>query len=339
MDLHKFRFILFVICLIFISNNLLAETLFRVQERGYLKCGVSHGLPGFSTFNPDGTWSGIDIDICRAVSAAIFLDDKHVRFIPLSTEKRFAALQAGSVDLLARETTWTLSRDATLDLVFTNIFFYDGQGFMVKKSSSIRNIEELNNIVLCCDAGTTTELNAKDFFAANNLKYKIMTFNSSAQSLAAYEAGVCDVYSDDKTALATRRLKLLNPTEHIILSETISKEPLSAVVRHDDPQWENIVRWVIFGLMNAEEAAITKKNVDTMLKSNSPNIQRLLGVKDNLGHHLGLSADFLYYAIKIIGNYGEIFDRNLGTKSKLNLSRAQNKLWTDGGLIYGAPFR
>jgi general L-amino acid transport system substrate-binding protein len=314
-------------------------TLFRIQERGYLKCGVSEGLPGFSEINDDGSWSGLDVDICRAIAAAIFHDDKHVRFSPLDAKERFLALQSGEIDVLSRNTTWTLTRDTDLGIIFTTIVFYDGQGFLVRKSSAYKSAKNLNNVTICCNAGTTTELNIADYFQQHNLKYKIITFEKDPEVVAAYDSGRCDVYTADRSALAAQRLKMAHPADHILLPEVISKEPLSPAVRQDDAKWEDLVRWIIFGLMNAEEAGITKDNVEAMMKTTDPTIQRLLGLKDNYGQYLGLSADFLYQIIKVTGNYGEIFERNVGSQSPLNLPRDINNLWTKGGLVYGAPYR
>lgn len=328
-------------CLI-LSFNTFANSsmaLFRIQERGYLKCGVSDGLIGFSSFNDDGSWSGFDVDICRAIGAAIFHDDKHVRFTPLSAKDRFIALQSGEIDILSRNTTWTITRDTDLGIIFTTIVFYDGQGFLVRKSSRIKSLNDLNNVTICCNAGTTTELNIADYFKQHNLAYKIITFEKDAEVISAYDSGRCDVLTADRTALAARRLRLKNPKDHILLPETISKEPLAPAVRQDDAAWVDVIRWLIFGLMNAEEAGITKENVESMLLSTDPMVQRLLGVSGNYGQYIGLSADFLYQIIKVTGNYGEIYERNVGENSALHIPRDLNNLWSKGGLIYGAPYR
>lgn len=316
-----------------------SPTIMRIQERGYLKCGVSEGLPGFSFFNDDGSWSGFDVDICRAIGAAIFHDDKHVRYTPLSAKERFTALQSGEIDILSRNTTWTLTRDIDLGMIFTTIVYYDGQGFLVHKSSGFNSASQLNNVTICCNSGTTTELNTADYFNEHNLKYKIITFEKDTEIITAYNSGRCDVYTADRSALAAQRLKLEHPKDHILLPETISKEPLSPAVRKDDPEWQDLVRWIIFGLMNAEEAGITQKNLQEMLQSQNQTVRRLLGIDRDLGHYLELSADFLYQAIKVTGNYGEIFERNLGKNSRLQLPRSLNNLWNNGGLIYGAPYR
>lgn len=332
---------IFTLALITITSMVYADspTIMRIKERGYLKCGVNEGLPGFSSVNDDGSWYGLDVDICRAIGAAIFHDDKHVRYIPLSAKDRFTALQSGEIDILSRNTTWTLTRDIDLGMIFTTIVYYDGQGFLVPKSSGFTSISQLNNVTICCNSGTTTELNTADYFEEHNLKYKIITFEKDRQIIAAYNSGRCDVYTADRSALAAQRLKMENPQDHILLPETISKEPLAPVVRKDDAEWQDLVRWIIFGLINAEEAGITQNNLQKMLQSKNQTVRRLLGVDKDLGYYLELSADFLYQAIKVTGNYGEIFERNLGKHSKLQLPRSLNNLWTQGGLMYGAPYR
>lgn len=321
------------------SVEAISPTLQRIQQRGYLKCGVSEGVVGFSIYNDDGTWSGLDVDICRAIGAAIFQDDKHVRYTPLSATDRFTALQSGEIDILSRNTTWTLTRDVDLGMIFTTVTFYDGQGFLVHKSAGITSLAQLNNVTICCNSGTTTELNVADYFREHNLKYELITFEKDPEVVAAYDSGRCDVFTADHSELVAQRLRLRNPQDHILLPETISKEPLAPVVRKDDATWLDIVRWIIFGLVNAEEAGITQQNLIEMTHSDIANVKRLLGIGDDLGHYLGLKADFLYQAIKVTGNFGEIYDRNIGKDSKLQLPRGLNNLWTNGGLMYGAPFR
>ncbi|HSX20330.1 MAG TPA: amino acid ABC transporter substrate-binding protein [Gammaproteobacteria bacterium] len=316
-----------------------SSTLARVQARGYLKCGVSEGLAGFSVIDDDGTWSGFDVDICRALGAAIFHDDKHVRYIPLAANDRFTALQSGEIDILSRNTTWTLTRDVDLGMVFTTIVFYDGQGFLVHKKLGITKLAQLNNVTICCNSGTTTELNTADYFQEHDLKYQMITFAKDAQVVAAYDSGRCDVYTADHSALAAQRLRMKNPADHVLLDETISKEPLAPAVRQEDAMWLDVVRWIVFGLMNAEEEGITRANLNEQLKSNNANVKRLLGTAEDLGHYLGLSSDFLLQAIKVTGNYGEIYERNVGINSQLKLPRGLNNLWNKQGLIYGAPYR
>lgn len=335
----------YLLCLISIAciatSTLYADTptLNNIKKRGYLKCGVSEGLVGFSIINDDGTWSGFDVDICRAIGAAIFNDDVHVRYIPLSATDRFVALQTGEVDVLSRNTTWTLTRDVEQGMIFTTTVFYDGQGFLVRKSSGITSTDQLNNVTICCNSGTTSELNVTDFFNEHNFRYQILTFPEDPEAVAAYDSGRCDVYTADRSALAAQRLRMRKPDDHILLPETISKEPLAPAVRKDDSAWEDLVRWVIFGLMNAEENGISQENLDQQLQSNIGAVRRLLGVSVNLGRYLGLKHDFLYQALKVTGNYGEIYERNVGEISKLKLPRGLNNQWNNGGIIYGAPYR
>lgn len=335
------RFNIYIICLvalIFNCDNAPAKTLEEVQKRGYLQCGVSQRLPGFSFTDDAGDWSGLDVDICRAVAAAIFKENNKVRFIPLSATDRFTALQSGEIDILSRNTTWNFTRDASLGLQFTNITFYDGQGFLVPTSAKITSIRQLANATICTNSGTTSEVNLADYFRSHNISYKILTFQKDDEVVAAYNAGRCDAYSSDRAGLASQRLKLSNPDAHIILNDVISKEPLGPVVRQDDPQWVDLVRWVVFGLINAEEYGIRQSNVYDMKKSMNVNIMRLLGVNQNLGKYLGLDAEFMIYAIAQVGNYGEIFSRNLGADSILNLPRGLNNLWSSGGIMYAPPF-
>jgi general L-amino acid transport system substrate-binding protein len=325
--------------LLLLSSTSNSKTLEAVQKRGYLQCGVSQSLPGFSFPGDDGTWSGLDVDMCRAVAAAIFKDSNKVRFIPLSTKDRFTALQSGEIDLLSRNTTWNFTREAGLGFIFTNVTYYDGQGFMVPKKSKITSVKQLAGATLCANAGSTTELNIADYFHAHNLPYHIITFEKDNEVVAAYYSGRCDVLTSDRSGLAAQRLKLPKPDEHVILSDIISKEPLGPVVREDDPKWMHLVRWVIFGLITAEELGITKDNVQSMLTSTQPDVKRLLGTDQDFGKVLGLSNDFMVQAIFQVGNYGEIFERNVGPQSTLNLERGQNNLWNNGGLMYSPPFR
>jgi len=329
--------LLFILCLT--CFNCTARTLEQVRDRGYLVCGVSQSLPGFSFPNDDGQWSGLDVDICRAIAAAIFNDPTKVRFIPLSGKERFTALQSGEIDILSRNTTWTFTRDTQLGLEFTNITYYDGQGFLVNKRSGITSAKQLNGTTLCTNAGTTTELNAADYFRANDMQYKIISFEKDSEVVAAFGNGRCDAYTSDRSGLAAQRLKLRDPDSYIILPEVISKEPLGPLVRQDDPKWSDLVRWVVFGLVNAEEAGITQKNVKKMRKSEDPNVQRLLGIGHDLGKYIGVSQNFLVKVIESVGNYGEIYERNVGKDSLLKLPRDLNNLWTNGGLMYAPPYR
>lgn len=330
---------LLALILVSISFNANSKTLDEVKERGYLVCGVSQSLPGFSFPDDNNDWSGLDVDVCRAVAAAIFGDNQHVKFTPLSAKERFTALQSGEIDLLSRNTTWTFNRDVALGIEFTNVSYYDGQGFMVPKSLGVTKASDLAGATLCTNTGTTTELNVSDYFRSKKMDYSIVTFEKADEVVAAYDAGRCDVYTTDRSGLAANRLKLKNPSDHIILAETISKEPLGPAVRHADNHWGDVVRWVFNGLIAAEEYGVTKANIAKMKKSDNPEVKRLLGVEGSLGEALGLRKDFMQQAIKVVGNYGEIFERNVGKSSKLNLDRGQNALWIDGGLMYSPPFR
>jgi general L-amino acid transport system substrate-binding protein len=316
-----------------------AQTLKTVKDRGSLICGVSQGLPGFSSPDDKGNWTGLDVDFCRAVAAAIFNDPKKVKFTPLSAKDRFTALQSGQVDLLARNSTWTSSRDASLGLNFTGVNYYDGQGFMVKKSLKVVSALQLNGATICTQTGTTTELNLADYFRANNMKYEVVAFASADETVKAYDGGRCDAFTTDVSQLYAERLKLANPDDHVILPEIISKEPLSPVVRQGDDQWFDIVKWVHFAMLNAEELGVSQKTLDEKLKSNQPDVKRLLGVEGTYGEQLGLTKDWVVRIIRHVGNYGEVYDRNVGSGSKLNISRGLNRLWTKGGIQYAPPIR
>lgn len=320
-------------------KNVNGETLSVIQKRGYLICGVSQGLTGFSTVDDQGHWQGLDVDFCRAVAAATLGDANKVSFIPLSAKDRFTALQSGDVDLLSRNTSWTFLRDTTLDLNFLATLYYDGQGLMVKKSSKVKSAKELNGVIICTNTGTTTELNIADYFKKNQLKYQIITFEKSDETLAAYESERCDVYSTDISGLAAQKLKLAKPDEHLILPETISKEPLGPMVRQGDVAWTLLTRWILFALINAEELGVTQQNVKTKINDIDSDIQRLLGKKDNLGEKIGLKDDFIYQVILQVGNYADIFDRNVGHASPLKLERGMNALWNKGGILYAPPIR
>lgn len=320
-------------------KNINGETLSIIKNRGYVICGVSQGLTGFSTVDDKGHWQGLDVDFCRAIAAATLGDANKVSFVPLSAKDRFTALQSGDIDLLSRNTSWTFIRDTTLGLNFIGVIYYDGQGILVKKTSHIKSMSELDGAIICTNSGTTTELNIADYFKTHHLKYKIITYEKTDETLAAYESGRCDAYSTDMSGLAAQKLKLKNPENHIILPEIISKEPLSPMVRQGDAAWENIVRWVLFVLINAEELKITQQNVDSQLNSTDSNIQRLLGKKDNLGEKIDLSNAWAFNIISQVGNYGEIFERNIGLGSPLKLERGINALWTNGGIMYAPPLR
>jgi general L-amino acid transport system substrate-binding protein len=316
-----------------------AQTLKTVKDRGVLSCGVSQGLPGFSAPDDKGNWTGLDVDICRAVAAAVFNDPTKVKFVPLSAKDRFTALQSGEIDLLSRNTTWTSSRDTSLGLNFTGVNYYDGQGFLVRKSLKVNSALELNSASVCVQTGTTTEQNLADYFKANNMKYEVIAFSSADETVKAYEAGRCDVFTSDVSQLYAERLKLANPADHAVLPEVISKEPLGPVVRHGDDQWFDVVKWVLFAMLDAEEQGVTQSNVDEMAKSDKPELKRMLGTEGNLGEQLGLTKDWVVRIVKAVGNYGESFERNVGTGSKLQIARGLNRLWNKGGIQYAPPIR
>jgi general L-amino acid transport system substrate-binding protein len=315
------------------------NTLANVRQRGYVICGAHPASAGFSMPDSRGEFQGFDIDHCRALAAAVLGDPKAVRFRPLSSQQRLAALQSGEIDVLIRTTTWTMSRDTASGLSATNTTFYDGQGFIVRKSLGVRSARELAGATVCVSTGTTNELNLADWSRVNGVKVQQVVIEQNAETNKAYEAGRCDALTTDASALAGMRTTFTNPDDHIILPDIISKEPLSPYVRQGDEQWFHIVRWVTFALVEAEESGVTAKNVDAMLQSNDPNIRRLLGVTPGLGKPLGLDERWAYNAIKAVGNYGEIFDRNVGKDSPLKLDRGLNALWIKGGMMYAPPVR
>jgi len=315
-------------------------TLDAVKAKGFVECGVNQGLPGFSNPDEKGNWVGLDIDVCRAVAAAIFGDASKVKFRATSAKERFTALQSGEVDLLSRNTTWTFVRDNALGLDFTGIVFYDGQGFMIRKSLGVRSVRELNGASVCVITGTTTELNLGDYFRTNGMKYRPVVFEKADEAVAAYEAGRCDVFTTDRSGLAAQRVRLARPNDHMVLPEVISKEPLGPVVRHGDNQWGDIVRWTLNVLIIAEEKGVTSKNVERMrTRSKDPEIKRLLGVEGDLGKKLGLTNDWANQIIRQVGNYGEIYERNVGPATPLKLERGLNRLWNSGGILYAPPMR
>jgi len=316
-----------------------ATTLESVMDKGHLQCGVTSGLPGFSQPDDKGNWTGLDVDTCRAIAAAVFGDAKAVRFTPLTAKERFTALQSGVIDVLSRNTTWTLTRDASLGLNFAGVNYYDGQGFLVSKSLGVNDATELDGATVCIQAGTTTELNLADYFRAKGMEFKPLVFDTSEQTVQGFAAGRCDVLTSDRSQLAALRSKLNNPDSAKILPNTISKEPLGPVVRQGDDQWFNIVKWVLAAQINAEELGITMANVDDMKKSDNPNVQRLLGTTGDMGAKLGLPADFGYAVVKQVGNYGEMYNRNVGPGTPLDLERGLNALWTEGGIMYAPPVR
>jgi general L-amino acid transport system substrate-binding protein len=317
------------------------KTLDAIKSRGQLVCGVSSGVAGFSQADSQGRWSGLDVDYCRALAAGILGDPGKVKYVPLVSQQRFAAVQSGEVDILSRNTTWTLTRDASLGLTFIGIAYFDGQAFMVPAKSKLRSAKQLKNATVCVQSGTTTEKNLSDFSRANNLNLRPVVFEKFEAANAAYFSGRCQAYTTDASGLASVRNKeAKTPADHVILPELISKEPLGPAVRRGDDEFFAIARWTLFGLVEAEEAGITQANVEQLQReSKDPSIGRLLGTTEDMGKPLGLDKDWLARAIKATGNYGEIFERNVGPKSPLGLPRGSNNLWTKGGLMYAPPVR
>jgi general L-amino acid transport system substrate-binding protein len=317
-----------------------AGTLENVKKDGYLKCGVSTGLPGFAEVGADKKWKGLDVDMCRSVAAAVLGDASKVKIVPLTAKERFTALQSGEVDLLSRNTTWTNTRDASLGLNFTGVNYYDGQGFLVSKKLGVNSAKELDGASVCITAGTTTELNLAEYFNLNGMKYQPITYDTADQVTKGFEAGRCDLITSDASQLYALRTKMKNPNDYKVLPEIISKEPLGPVVRQGDDDWFNVVRWSLFAVKAAEEFGVTSANVDKMAKSaKNPEVKRLLGESGKIGENLKLDAKWAYNIVKQVGNYGESFERNVGKGSPLNIDRGINALWTKGGLQYAPPFR
>jgi general L-amino acid transport system substrate-binding protein len=324
--------------LILLTNICSAKTLDDVMARGKLICGVSHGIPGFSVPNAQGEWSGMDIDLCRALAISIFNDPSKVSFVPLDSKERFTALQSGEIDLLMRNTSWTITRNTALNLDYTGVIFYDGQGFMVNKAAKIVDINELVNGSICVQSDTTSHTNAVEHFKMNK-KITIMPFPTIKELLSAYQAHKCSAISDDRSALAGYRSQMSEPNNNLILNNIISKEPISPAVRQGDAQWSNIIRWVIYGLINAEELGISKENLKNFESTKNTNIKQFLGYEGNLYASLGLKNTTMRNIIATTGNYGEIFEKNLGSKSNLKIERNLNNLWSNGGLMFSPVFR
>ncbi|MGY6704353.1 amino acid ABC transporter substrate-binding protein [Roseinatronobacter sp.] len=336
----KISFLLSTSALVLAAGVAQASTLQDVRDRGAVVCGVTQGVPGFSNPDDAGNWTGFDVDICRAVAAAVLDDADAVRFVPLSNTERFTALQSGEVDILSRTTTRTLNRDTALGLNFAPVVFYDGQGFMVRESLGVASALDLDGASVCVSAGSTTELNLADYFSANDMSYSPVRFDRADEVLAAYDAGRCDVYTSDLSGLAARRLVMENPAEHVMLPETISKEPLAPVVRHGDDQWFDIVTWTVYALIGAEEMGVTSDNMDEMAENGGPDIRRLLGAGDeNMGAWMDLENDWSAKAIAAVGNYGELWERHLGMNTPLELERGLNELYTNGGIQYAMPIK
>ena len=316
-----------------------SKTLENTKKAGFVKCGVSEGVPGFSNADASGNWSGIDVDVCRAVAAAVLKDADKVKYTPLSAKERFTALNSGEIDILSRNTTWTLSRDADIGLTFVGVNFYDGQGFMVRKSSGINSVNDFKDgIVACTNIGTTTELNMRDFFNSKNVKYEPLGFESADEVVQAYDAGRCDTYTTDKSGLAAQRTKMKDPSEHKVLPETISKEPLGPVVRQGDNVWEDIVRWSLNTFIEAEEYGVTSSNASSLKDSDNPAIKRLVGAEGELGAAFGLDNEWSLRIIEQVGNYGESYKKHLGDTGIMP-NRGPNQLWTKGGILYVPPAR
>jgi general L-amino acid transport system substrate-binding protein len=334
-----FRSVFVGVALILLQQATNAQTLKKVKERGNLICGVNPNLFGFSSRDERGRWTGFDIDFCRALSAAIFNDPQKVQFVPTETADRLQALQSGKVDVLSRNTSWTMSREMPFELNFATVTYYDGQGFLVRRISNVTSALELDGATLCVQSGTTSELNAKDYFSANNMKHQISVFSDTDEARNAYDSGRCNVLSSDTSQLFAERLKLSSPDEHVILPDIISKEPLGPAVHFGDDQWLNIVKWTHFAMLNAEELGVSSETIDAALKSEKPAIRRLVGLEGKYGENIGLTQDWAVRILRHVGNYAEVFERNVGVGSKLNIPRGINSLWTAGGIQYAPPIR
>ncbi len=333
-------FLLF--CSIIFTHSVAAaqgEILKRIIKNKAINCGVTSGLPGFSSPDSKGNWTGLEVDVCRAIAAAVFNDPNKVRFITLSAQARFTALQSGEVDVLSRVTTWTLKRDAAQGLNFGPTTFYDGQGFMVRADSGVTSAKQLAGASICVQQGTTTELNMADYLRTNNIKAKAVVFEGREETVQAFFKGRCDAFTSDTSGLAAERTRAKDPNTYTILPENVSKEPLGPAVRHGDDKWFDIVNWTVYAMISAEEMGITSSNIDSLKKSKNPRIRRFLGVSKGNGEALGLAETWAYQIIKKVGNYGEIFERNVGQKTPLKLARGLNALWNKGGLMYSPPMR
>jgi len=339
--MKKTTFLATVAAAALVSGFASAGTLDDVKAKGFVQCGVSTGVVGFAMADANGVWGGFDVAVCRAVAAAVLGDPQAVKFTPTTGKTRFTALASGEVDMLARNTTWTFSRDVDLKFTFVGVNYYDGQGFMVPKELGVSSAKDLDGATVCIQTGTTTELNLADYFRTNNISYEPVPIETNAEAQQQYLAGACDVYTTDASGLAATRATFEKPADHIVLPEIISKEPLGPLVRHGDNQWGDVVRWTLNALIAAEELGVTSANIGeaSMKAGNNPEVNRLLGTEGNLGEMLGLSADWAKNAIAAGGNYGEVFEKNIGENTPIGLSRGLNAQWTDGGLIYTPPFR
>jgi general L-amino acid transport system substrate-binding protein len=316
-----------------------SPTLTDVKKRGYLKCGVSDGLTGFSNPDAQGNWTGLDVDFCRAIAAAIFGDPNAVRYTSTTAKERFTALQSGEFDVLSRNTTVTMQRDVALGMDFTGVTYYDGQGFIVKTDTGVKSVDELSGATICTQTGTTTELNVADYFGSRGMQYQILAFDKESEALSAYDGGRCDAYTTDQSGLYAAKLELADGNAHTVLPELISKEPLGPAVRQGDDRWADLVRWTLYALLNAEELGVSSQNIDSLMSSTNPEQRRLLGLEGDFGKSLDLTNDWVVRIVKTVGNYGEIFERNVGKGSPLQIDRGKNALWTQGGLQYAPPIR
>jgi general L-amino acid transport system substrate-binding protein len=316
-----------------------SRTLLEVRARGSLLCGVNTGLPGFSFVDERGTWSGFDVDFCRAIAAAIFGDPKKVQLVPLSADARFKALQDGKIDVLSRNSTWTMSRETEFGLSFVGVTYYDGQGFLIPRAMRVNSAVELDGAKICVQSGTTTIENLADFFASNNMRFEAVISSSTDGAVKNYDAGLCSALTSDLSQLYALRLRLAKPADHVILPDVISKEPLGPAVRKDDIEWLDIVKWVHFALINGEELGVSSKTITQALNSQKPEVMRLVGTRGNFGEQIGLTNSWAANVVQAVGNYGEIYDRNVGVRTKLGIPRGLNQLWNAGGIQYAPPIR
>ena len=338
--MKKFSLIVAGVAALAAASAAQAGTLEDVRAKGFIQCGVSQGLPGFSNADDSGKWTGLDVEMCEAVAAAVFGDKNAVKYTPLSAKQRFTALSSGEIDILSRNTTWTMTRDTQLGLNFAGVNYYDGQGMMVPTALGVSSATELDGANICTNTGTTTELNITDYFRANGMSFNLVAFEKADEVVAAYDAGRCDVYTTDRSGLAAQRGKLTNPDNHVVLPEIISKEPLGPVVRQGDDVWFNIVRWSLNAMINAEEMGITSENINKMTYNEiTPAEARFIGREGKFGAELGLADDWAYQIIRQVGNYGESYERNVGPNTPLKLDRGVNALWSQGGILYAAPIR
>jgi general L-amino acid transport system substrate-binding protein len=327
---------LVAVCITTTAN---AQVLKAVKDRGVLNCGVSEGLYGFSARDNNGNWSGFDVELCRAIAAAIFNDTSKVNYIPLDAGRRFEVLRSGNIDVLSRNTTWTMSREIELGLSFAATNYYDGQGFLVRRAMNKETALDLDGTKVCVQTGTTTELNLVDYFRANKMKYEVIASPTLENAIKSYDSELCNVLTADVSALFGIRLLLSKPDDHVILPDVISKEPLGPVMRQDDMQWFNIVKWVYFAMVNAEEFGVTSKNIDEALKSEKPDVKRLVGTEGDYGERMGLTKDWAARVVRLVGNYGEVYERTVGVGSALGIPRGINQLWSKGGILYAPPIR